>query len=171
MADAAISVEGLTEFRKELRELGKMFPRELTKIHKEIATVVADKARSNATAMGGQQRHAASKIAGRATQAQSRITVNTGGKVGRMANAAFWGANKKTGWYNRRRYRSDTKPQFKAWVGQSWTVGASSGGPYALNAAVNQKLPEIAQLYNTGFDALVAKAFPVGSKPAPWEIK
>lgn len=52
-ADSGIRVQGLDEIRRGLRRLNSELPKELTRIHKKAATVVADAARARAPRRSG----------------------------------------------------------------------------------------------------------------------
>jgi len=76
-----------------------------------------------------------------------------------MANVAFWGAKKHTGWYNRARY-VDGVPQHPKWIGNSWDAATNPGGPYAINAALAAYLPELLDEYEEAIQDLARRAFP-----------
>ena len=52
-ADSGIRVQGLDEIRRGLRRLNSELPKELTRIHKKAANVVADAARARAPRRSG----------------------------------------------------------------------------------------------------------------------
>lgn len=153
---AVVRVEGLAEFRKQLRELedGKVFGRALAKGQREVAKKAAGWAQSEARGMGGAQAKFAKRIAGRATQAGARIEISK-----QEANAAFWGAKKRTGWFGHGRYRG-LDSQHDEWVGASWDVAARGEGPYAINRALADNLDEILDLYDKAMDDVWSLAFP-----------
>ncbi len=68
MAQAPIRIEGLAEFRRELRAAGAKFPREIAKANREAADIVATTARGKAEAQGGVARKAAPSIRAGGTQ-------------------------------------------------------------------------------------------------------
>jgi len=155
-------IVGLKEFRRDLRVLGSEWPKELRKVHKKIADDGAMKSQGYARAMGGQQAKYASAIKGRATQREARIGI-TAGKSAAGANAAFWGARARYGWYGFRRYH-DTQgaPQFRPWVGSGWEVARFGEGPYAINQALAASLPGILNDYKDMIGELSRRAFPDG---------
>jgi hypothetical protein len=162
MAGAAIEVEGLPGFRKDLKDLDAAWPKELTKVHKAVAKEGAEGARGIAIGMGGQAGKMADALVGRATATQAKIAVsNTKGRP--FANAAFWGAKKHSGWYANPRYKASGKAQFKPWVGSSWQPATFDGGPYAINRALALDLPHLLQLFEIMIDELTERAFPVGA--------
>jgi hypothetical protein len=155
---AAIRVEGLREFRRELRAIDRTngdraWSRELTRTHRELGQMVASLSSGAAAGMGGSQAHFAGAIRGRGTAASARIGVLP------RANAAFWGAKKRTGWYGAPRYAESTGQQHLPWVGTGWTAGGP-GGPYAINATVRDNLRGIERAYAEAIDRVTRRAFP-----------
>lgn len=154
MAAKAFEVEGLAEFRAQLRDADRAFPRELTKFHRSIARDVLLLARANAARLSPMQRKAASALGARATQTGAAIVLNPSTRVP-FVDAAFWGALRRTGW---NRWDPYSRPQFPAWVGATWTVGVAGEGPYAINDAIATYLPRIDGLYDDMFDRVGAIA-------------
>lgn len=153
MARAAIEVEGLKEFRKELRQLadGKTWSRELGQVQRHLAKKVAGWAQGDARGMGGSFAHFAGSVKGAGGVAGAKIAVDP------KANATFWGAKKRTGWNAR---NPNSRAQHPEWVGSSWDVGVQGQGPYAINSAIASHLPEIEREYWDGLEGLFARAFP-----------
>lgn len=151
-----IVVRGLNEFRKELRDLedGKELGKALARAQRDIAKDAAKWAQVEARRMGGAQRHFAARVAGRATQSGARIEISK-----KEANAAFWGARKRTGWFGSHRYRGYPS-QHLPWVEASWEVAVEGEGPYAINRALARHLPEILAMYEKAMDDVFAQAFP-----------
>ncbi len=154
MAVQAVSVAGLKELRRDLKALGPQWPKELSKLHKAIAKTVQVQAQSNARGMGRQQRKEAGAIKASGTQSGAALSVTQSSRYP-FANPAFWGKIKRTGWYAGGTGRAQSLP----WVGSAWEVGAKGEGPYALNDAVAEKLPEIMQSYERMLDDLLHRAF------------
>ena len=152
----AVEVRGLKDFRRDLRDLG--WSKELRLVHKKLADDIAEKARSAASSMGGVQAKAAAAIKGRATQSSAKVGISPGARYP-MANAAFWGAKRRSGWYARARYQKSQAQQLPTWVGNTWDVGGS-GGPYAINPTIKQYLPDIIDHYDEMLDDLTKRAFP-----------
>lgn len=154
MAEPAIYVRGLREFRSELRRIdrsgGTAWARELGAAHRDVGKLVAGKAQGKARAMGGPQAHFADRVRGRGTQANARVSVAS------VANASFWGAKKRTGWNAR---NPDSRPQHPHWIGTSWQPGGP-GGPYAINPAIKENLPMILTAYRGAVDRVARRAFP-----------
>lgn len=154
---AAIHVIGLKEFRRELkklegsREWNLMLAREQRDIARKAAGWSQDKARG----MGrSPQSHFANMIKGRGGATGARVSIDS------TANAAFWGAKKRTGFYARYRFRMSTGSQHPAWVGAGWDVAVAGQGPYAINAALAAHVDDIVRLYGEGIDRVTQAAFP-----------
>lgn len=155
-----VTVEGLKEFRAALRALGPEWGRMLSKAHRNIAKRVAATAKAKAQAYGPQQVRMAGAIKGSGRQTGAYIRVAQSDRYP-FANVAFWGETKRTGWYGRMwaagvRGRAQSLP----WVGSSWDVGDANEGPYAVNAAIHDDMPEILRDYSRALDDLFHKAFP-----------
>ena len=157
-----ITVEGLREFRKALKEAGEQFPKELKAAHLDVAQIAARVSQSEARRMGGVQAKAASAIRGNGTATQARLIVKASKSkrnATAMANVAFWGATKRTGFYARYKYNDSPKPQHKPWVGNDWEVMDPTKGPYAINAALAAHQGDIYDAFDAALDRLVSRAF------------
>lgn len=66
--DRTIRIEGLDDFRKELKAIDKALPKEMGRINKKFSEVIASQAQAKAAAMGGVAAHVAAgiKASGRA---------------------------------------------------------------------------------------------------------
>lgn len=148
----AIHVEGLRQFRRELRGLtgDSTWTKALGQVNRTMAGDAAVWAQLEAYEMGGVWAHFAADIKGMGTAAAARLQVD------RDANAAFWGARKRTGW----NAGHDGRPQHPEWVGNTWGVAMVGQGPYALNEALAVHLTEIVDGYGDALDDLARKAFP-----------
>jgi hypothetical protein len=155
MAAKVVEVKGLKDFRRELKAASSDMPKALRKAQKEIADDIADRANSAASSMGGVQAKAAGSIRGYATQTQASIGFPSGG----IAGAAFWGTLRRTGWYAAARY-AGSPPNNPKWVGNSWEPGVAGQGPYAINDALADALPDIDEKYLDIIDELAKRAFP-----------
>lgn len=153
-----VEVQGMAEFRRALRAMGPEWTRELTKAHKTIAQRVAVASQARAQAMGGVQRKSAKAIKGYANKISARVGVAPSART-RMANVAFWGAERHTGWYANPRY-ADGPAQHPEWVGNSWETGVRGQGPYAINDTVSIITPVIMEDFVRMIDDLARKAFP-----------
>ncbi len=147
-----VQIEGLNEFRRELRDLtgDSTWTRVLGQANRAVAGDTAGWARLEALGMGGVWAHFARSISGAATPTSARIQI-TG-----ASNAAFWGAKRSTGW----NAGNDGRPQHPDWVGASWDVGMAGQGPYAINQSIADHVDEIVELFADALDDLVRQAFP-----------
>jgi hypothetical protein len=155
----AVNVIGLREFRKALKAVGPEWPKELSRANREIAKIGERVSQTEARGMGGVQARAANAIKGSASAREARIQIKpSSGKRNptAMANTAFWGAKKRTGWY---RTKPPGKPQHPEWVGNRWEVADLNSGPYAINAALARHLDDIVAAHRAALDRLAAKAF------------
>lgn len=145
----------MREFRADLKALGPEWPKELSKVHKKIATAAAKDSQATAQGLGGVQAKAASKIKGSGTLTGASITVSG------IGNVAFWGAIKRTGWYAAPKYAKSPR-QHPEWVGANWDVAVSGEGPYAINPTLAAHMDEYLDDFGEGIDELAARAFPEG---------
>lgn len=152
MARPPIEVDGLREFRRELRALtgDSTWTRALGQANRTVAADAAVWAQMEALGMGGVWAHFAGAIAGRASATEARLQIT------REANAAFWGAQNRTGW----NAGNEGRPQHPEWVSNSWDVAVAGQGPYALNEALADNVDEIIDLFGDALDDLARQAFP-----------
>ena len=157
-----ITVQGLREFRRALKEAGDQFPKELKAAHLDVASIAARVSQSEARRMGGVQAKAAGALRGNGTATQARLQVKASKSrrnATAMANVAFWGATKRTGWYAKGRYADSPKPQHKPWVGNTWDVMDPTEGPYAINKALHAYQGDIYEAFDAAIDRLIGRAF------------
>lgn len=128
----AIRVEGLAELQRDLRNVDRALPRQLTVINREVSTLVADTAQGRASGYGGVRAKAAGSITARAQQRYAVIRI--GGAP--YALGAFLGA---------RRYR-----QFPTYV------GVDPESVYAVGDAIRSESSQIIDIYGDRLEALVA---------------
>ncbi len=145
MAQAATQVRGLAEFRSQLKAADKTFPRELAKAHRKIGNQVAGTAQSIAKGTSRQMAAASGAIKGRGTQRQASVAISGGARIP-FADGAFWGA--------------EAYPQFPPWVGNTWAPGVAGQGPYAINDAVAEEIPETLDTFSQMITDLYDRAFP-----------
>ena len=150
----AVEVQGLTQFRHDLRVLSGDAPKAMRKAHGRIASYVQGKARSNASAAGGVYAKARTQIRGNSSADSAEIGVSTSG----LGPVAFWGAKKRTGWYKAARYEESTR-QHPEWVGNNWDVGDRLQGPYVINYTIHEELDEIVDRFGAEMDELFSQAF------------
>jgi hypothetical protein len=142
-----VTVVGLKELRRDLKAAGadSEWTKGLGQANREIARDVAGWSQSEARSMGGPFAHFAGDIVGRATQIGARVEVRP------VANAAFWGAKKTTGW-NAGQGRTPNQPR---WVGASWQPGGP-GGPYAINPTIERHRSQIDDRFLAVIDRFAA---------------
>lgn len=158
-----ITVEGLREFRRRLQAVGPEFPKALRIAHRDIAQIAARVSQDEARRMGGVQRKASGAIRGRGSQQKASLTVRpskSARNATAMANVAFWGAKKRTGWYSRPRYSQSPARQHPEWVGNTWDVMDPTGGPYAINAALARYEGDLMEALWAAFGRIIEQAFP-----------
>ena len=147
----------LKAWRAELKAVDAGWPKELARANRKVATKGATMARNRAAAMGGVQSKASGAIKGLGTQVNARISVDP--SKAPMANVAFWGAKRHTGWYAAPRY-DDSRAQHPQWITDSWDVAVEGEGPYAINAALAEGQEELAEFYGDAMEDLSHLAFP-----------
>jgi hypothetical protein len=161
-SNKVITVEGLREFRKALKEAGDQFPAELKAAHLSVADIAARVSQAEARRMGGVQAKAAGSLRGSATATQARLQVKPSKSkrnATAMANVAFWGAKKRTGWYAQKRYADSPRVQHPEWIGNTWDVMDPSAGPYAINKALSAHQGDIYDAFDAALDRLISRAF------------
>lgn len=156
-----ISGKDFDDFIHDLRDAQAGLAKEKRRANKEVAEFVATRARSDARSGTRMERHFAAAIQGRATQNLARIGISSS-KTNWGANTAFFGAKRRTGWYAKARYAPSPSPQFPEWVGIGWPYASKSAGPYVLNAALADVLPQVEQLYIDAHERAYKRAFPGG---------
>lgn len=154
---SGVKVVGLREFRSDLKAIGPEWGKALADVHRQIGRRGAAVSQARARGMGGIFAEAASAIVGKGNQRDARVGVSQT-KTNPMANVAFWGAKRRTGWYARQ--RRDGNRQHPPWVGNTWEPAVAGQGPYAINDALAAQLPDILDQYGRMIDRLAAKAYP-----------
>lgn len=151
MAQPAIEIEGLPEFRRELRKMAKGLDLQMTVIHKKAAVVVATAAK------GGAPYGTKSAIRGRGTRVGAFVDV---GLSPPRAIGTFMGAKKRFGWYGHPRYSASTGRQFPDWVGNQWIPGENAGKPYHIGTPINASIDTVENLMGDEIESLARRAFP-----------
>lgn len=151
---AGAEVVGLDEFRRGLKQMENpsRWARELGLAQRKIGREAGGWARFEAQGMGGPFAHFADSIKGTGGVAGAKITIDP------VANAAYWGAKKRTGWYADDRFLGEPS-QHPPWVGNSWDVAVDGQGPYAINPALAAHVDDIVDLYGQAIDRVAADAF------------
>lgn len=148
-AGAGVTVRGLRDLQKALRELDKTYPRELRVVNKDAAEIVASGARSKAQSLGGVHAKSAPSIKAAAQQRQAGVSI--GGPRWPYAIGAEFGGGK----YG----KGNPTPgggyttQFPPWRGRG------TGAGYFLFPTIRRDIPRIEEHYERALDALARKHF------------
>lgn len=142
----AVEIRGLKEFRAELKAAEGKLERELTKANKKAAEVAAERGRAKVSGLLPVQRKVSSLIRAAGLGTKSVVRSGGAGFPGVLTMGALLGA---------KRYK-----QFPAWVGNDWDVGVAGTGPYGVNDAIAESLPEFIETYDAMLVELTARAFP-----------
>lgn len=134
---------------------------EVRKSNRVVGRTARDWIRAKARAGSKLERKAAVAIGDGSSATAARVVVRPT-KRSPMANAVFWGAKKRTGWYARYRFKDASGRQFPGWVGASWTPATPGEGPYVVNETLAARWDDIQDLYLDGQWAAIARAFPRG---------
>ena len=134
-----IKVEGLNEFRRELKKLEENLTPELKQINYELATQVTSWAQTKAAAVSPQASKAA-KEGLKASRTAARAQVILGSNRAPYALGAEFGALR---W-----------KQFQRWRGNA------TGAGYFLWPSIRDHREEIMDIYGEALDKLASKAFP-----------
>lgn len=130
-----VNVEGLAELRRALKAISATAPKELNAASKEVATFVADDARSTAEGLGGVAAKVAPSIKPSGTASGAAITL--GGTAYPMAAGAEFGGRGRP-----------TTQQFKPHLGRTG---------YFTYPAIRQNADEIESAYTEKLDDLMRK--------------
>lgn len=155
----SIEVHGAREVRRALKDMqtseGKRGTTALTKAHKKVAEVAADRARRNALTGTPLQRKQAPAIKAAATATRASISVRAT-KKHPAANVAYWGTigNKRLGWFADPKFAAYTgrDQNLPPWVGNTWTPGARGEGPHVINDAVADTEAEMVAVFEHEFE-------------------
>ena len=134
-----IKVEGLNEFRRELKKLEENLTPELKQINYELATQVTSWAQTKAAAVSPQASKAA-KEGLKASKTAARAQVILGNNKTPYALGAEFGALQ---W-----------KQFQRWRGND------TGAGYFLWPSIRDHREEITKIYGDALDKLARRAFP-----------
>lgn len=159
MPAAAVRVEGLNAWRRELRKLEepKVWTKELAAGNRGLAKSLAPLAQHRARSLGGQQRHFAEAIRGYGSASSARLGISSGGKGQRNygANASTWGVKDNVSGWN----KSKTPNLKVPWVGNTWDIAAGQG-PTAIVETIVAETPYIIRTYGGVIDSVTRRAFP-----------
>ena len=152
----------LKELRAALKELDASLPKQLNKVTKAGAEIVASDARSRASGVSPLAARSAGQIKSSGTAAGALVTLSAT-KSKPEALAAFLGMTRRTGWFAAKKYGGavGSGGQHLPWIGTGWTVGGT-GGPRAINPAFAAKQDEFEKALMVGLNEFGAKHFPTG---------
>ncbi len=133
-----VEVQGLDDFRRELRRLGSDLPRELADANFQVASLVTQRAKARASGASRGARKSAESLSAARTQATAKVRM--GGSRYPFAAGFEFGSI---------RY-----PQFPAWR------GSGEGAGYWLYPTIRAENDRIIDIYGDLIDAIAARAFP-----------
>lgn len=137
----SIQVDGLDQFRRELKSISPALVKEMAKLNQEAAQIIVDKVEPKTA----QQRKVIAGVKA-ARQARGAVVRTQNTTRHPFAIGAFFGA---------RRYH-----QFPEWIGNQWDPGDSVDGRYGVAFAVHDGLEEVMDRYGDGLEELARRAFP-----------
>lgn len=144
-----ISVEGLSDFSRALKQAGEQFPKELQKANVRVTRRIVVKAREIARAKPG-------RTGGRSVQAKAVASLRSG--YG-LTSAYIEGGGPSAPWFYGAEFGSKRYGQFDSWRGNQHT--SWEGGPgYFLHPAIREEGPESIREYMETLDDILGKAFP-----------
>jgi hypothetical protein len=139
---------------KMARMAKDVYGEDIAELNQEIADLLAEKSRREASGMGGVYAKAAPAIVGAGTVRAARIRVKAT-KQYRFAPAAFWGTKRRSGWYAARRFEGSGGEQHPYWVGNTWDVGVKGQGPYAINNAIADNIDDVLELWEKRLQEII----------------
>ena len=139
----AMGIEGLDQFRKDLKAIDPALGREMGQANKKAAELVAREARSRAQRRGSSAAKGADSIKSSAAQRAATITIGSARRP--WMHGAEFGA---------KQYR-----QFPRWKGNQWNPDGGDVG-YFLHPAIRDTRKEFIEEYAQALDDVVAMAFP-----------
>lgn len=144
MADVALRVQGLDEFRAALREADRSLGRELGKANKELGEDIVAKADAVAAGLGGVAAHSAAAGLKASARQNAATIILDAGRSPAVFGAEFGGRGRPT------------TQQFQPFRGSGDTAG------YFLFPTIRTEADEghIEERYGRLIDRLMARAFP-----------
>mgnify|MGYP000483430577 CR=1 FL=1 len=137
MAQLGVRVDGLREFRADLKALEDRLPRELTKVNKRAAEFLAQRARARGQSLGSVAAKAAETLRASGSQLGGYV-------IGGDGAPYFFGAE----------FGAFAYPQFKPWRGSGGDAG------YFVYPEIRASEEEVVDMYGDLLDDLAARAFP-----------
>lgn len=137
-----VTIEGLRDFHRALRELDKKFPKALRDANFDLASEVVKRSKARGLTEGGVARKASKSL--RAARSANSSVVTGGGP----GYPYFFGAE-----FGAKQYR-----QFETWRGNQWE-GWDGGPGYFLHPVIRSDARELVAAYMKRLDALADEAF------------
>lgn len=153
-ADGFVTVRGLKDLQRALREIDKQLPRELGTASQKVAQHVVDTATIKARALGRMEARAARSL--KAARQQRVAAINFGGARYPMALGAEFGAAQgvpRTVTRHGRQTIARGWNQFRPWRGNSTNAG------YFLYPTIRREGDRIVELYSQVLDELIDRHF------------
>ncbi|BEP14815.1 hypothetical protein acdb102_31260 [Acidothermaceae bacterium B102] len=140
----AIQVQNLSKFRSALKQAGPGLVEQVKATNYQVASSVAQSARTLASSQGGVAARTAPSIRGIKSSASSQVRI--GGANYPFALGAEFGSL---------RYK-----QFKSWRGNQWAAWGASGVGYFLHPTIRAQRDQIMQTYGDNVEKIMTAAFP-----------
>lgn len=153
-----IEVHGGRELRAAFRDVGgKAATKRLTEAHREVATVATDDARSAAVSGSPLQQKMAGAIRPKATTTRAGVAFGRTGAF-KASGVAFWGTNKRLGWFADPKYAAYTSTDQKLppWVGNTWQAAVAGQGPHSVNDALAAHVPHYVEILGRSIERAAA---------------
>lgn len=147
-----VRIVDVRSLQRDLRAVSVELPRELRKGFKEVAEIVADRARSLLSGMGAAAAQVAPSVRAAAEQRAAKIA--WGGARYPFAAGTVMGAYHDVP-RNTARGTVMGWNQFPEWVGDSWQVGARGSGPRGINDAVADTEREVLEALGDFLESIV----------------
>lgn len=146
---SSVRLEGADRLAAALARYPAASRVELRKSNLKVARRAREVTRAGAGRAGRMQAKMAGGIGSAASSKNAQLTVrNTARAPG--AQAAFYGAKRRAGWYAAERYADSRGRQFPEWIGNRWRVAQAGEGPYGINDTLASELPELRRMYMDG---------------------
>jgi len=141
MPGPAVEVEGLAQFRRDLKDIDRNLPKELGQEFRKISELIVTAASQKATLLGGVAAKAADAI--KATSRSDSATVRLKASDKPYVLGAEFGGQ-----------RRPTTQQFEPWRGSDENAG------YFLYPAIREREQEMLSMYAEAVGRVTALAFP-----------
>jgi hypothetical protein len=137
----SVRIEGLADFRRELKALSEALPGELRDLNKEIADKVAGTARSSFQGRSGSAPKVAGTVKSYGQATGAAVAIGGGSTIGGQVAMG-------------NEFGSVAHKQFPAWRGND------AGAGYSLYPAIRRGTSDIEDTYGDRLERLARRAFP-----------